>query len=199
MTTASKAPIQDNPDKFITEYLTESARIKTSLCKQIDQIKQIAQAITDIYKQGGRLYACGNGGSACDAMHLVEELVARYLRDRPGLPAQHFGDTGTLTCWSNDYEFKSAYERQVQALVTEKDVLVVFTTSGNSENLLMALAAAKKKKAKTIALLGRGGGKAKGVADLELIVDSNVTSQTQEAHIAIVHLICEFVETALFP
>jgi D-sedoheptulose 7-phosphate isomerase len=195
---APKAPIQENPKGFISEYLTESARVKTSLCSQAETIHQIGQAIAGVYRNGGRLYACGNGGSACDAMHLVEELVARYLRERPGLAAHHFADPGTLTCWGNDYDFSSVYERQVQAFVTEKDVLVVFTTSGNSENILKALAAAKAKGAKTVALLGKGGGKAKGLATHELIVDSKVTSHIQESHIAVVHLLCEYVETALF-
>ena len=86
----TKAPIQVNPTGFISDYLTESARVKTSLCLQASRIQEIAQAITDVYKNGGRLYACGNGGSACDAMHFVEELVARYLRERPGLAAHHF-------------------------------------------------------------------------------------------------------------
>jgi len=196
--TVAKAPIQENPEGFISEYLRESARVKTSLCSQANRIHQIAQAIVDVYKNGGRLYACGNGGSACDAMHFVEELVARYLRERPGLAAHHFADPGTLTCWCNDYDFSSVYERQVQAFMSEKDILVVFTTSGNSENILKAVAAAKAKGATTVALLGKGGGKAKGLATHELIIDSNTTSQIQEAHIAVVHLLCEFIETALF-
>jgi len=193
-----KAPIQENPTGFISDYLKESARVKTSLSAQAGRIHEIAKVITDVYKNGGRLYACGNGGSACDAMHFVEELVARYLRERPGLAAHHFADPGILTCWCNDYDFSSVYERQVQAFMTEKDVLVVFTTSGNSENILKALAAAKQKGAKTISLLGKGGGKAKGLATQELIIDSNVTSQIQEAHIAVVHLLCEYIETSLF-
>jgi D-sedoheptulose 7-phosphate isomerase len=194
----SRPAIQQDAKKFIRDYLAESARVKTALCGQAETIERIGKTIVDVYQNGGRLYACGNGGSACDAMHFVEELVARYLRERPGIPAQHFADPGTLTCWSNDYDFASVYERQVETFVTAKDVFVVFSTSGNSENILRALNAAKARGAKTIALLGKGGGKAKGLCDHELVIDSDTTSQIQESHIAVVHLLCEYIETALY-
>lgn len=191
--------MQKDPEKFIREYLSESAEIKLRLIKQAGEIIKISKTLVDVIRNEGRIYACGNGGSSCDAMHLVEELVARYLRERPGIPAHHLLDPGTLTCWSNDYDFKTAYQRQVETLITSRDALVVFTTSGNSENILLAIEAAKKKGAKTVALLGKGGGKTKGLTTHEIIIDSNVTSQIQEAHIAIVHLLCEYLETALFP
>src|SRR5262245_53389931 len=97
-------------------------------------------------------------------MHLTEELVARYLRTRPGIPAQHLLDAGTLSCWSNDYEFASVFERQVRTLVRRSDALIVFTTSGRSENVLRALRAGNEIGALTVALTGKGGGEAKDIA-----------------------------------
>ena len=166
---------------------------------QSEKIAQIVTTLASTIKQGGRIYACGNGGSACDAMHLVEELVARYQRERPGIRAQHLLDTGTITCWANDYTFDEIFERQVDTLVTKLDALVVFTTSGNSQNILRALAAANKLGATTIALLGKNGGAAKSLSKLSLIVSSEVTANIQESHITLVHIICDQLEQLLFP
>src|SRR5688572_17588629 len=112
--------------------LSDSSRVKQELIQQADHIYAVAARLAETFRSGGRLYACGNGGSACDAMHLVEELVARYRMDRPGLPAHHLMDAPTLTCWSNDYEFATAFRRQVETLVGPQDVLVALSTSGNS-------------------------------------------------------------------
>jgi len=186
------------PEDYIKKYLLEAAAVSSKLASQASHIAAIGDQLTQLFRDGGRLYACGNGGSSCDAMHLVEELVARYKRERPGIPAHHFIDGPTLTCWANDYDYASVFERQTETLVTEKDVLVVFTTSGNSENILRALEAAKKKGALTVAFLGKGGGKAKGKADLEVIIESDVTAHVQEAHMALVHMLTEQIELALF-
>lgn len=183
---------------FIQKYLLQSAELSQKLAEQSAKIAGIGEVLINVFKNGGHLYACGNGGSSCDAMHLVEELVARYKRERPGIPAHHFIDGPTLTCWGNDYDYVSAFERQASTLLTARDTLVAFTTSGNSENIIRALNAAKAKGATTVALLGKGGGKAKGLADYELIVESEITSHIQEAHMAIVHLLCEQVEVGLF-
>ncbi len=193
------AGMQADPEQFVREYLNASAQVKIGVSAHAPAICAIGKAMVEAVRSGGRIYTCGNGGSTCDAMHFVEELVAIYLRKRPGIPAHHLMDPGTLTCWSNDVGFASAFERQVDALMTPKDVLVGITTSGNSENILLALAAAKKKGCVTVTLLGKGGGKAKGVASHEVIVDSKVTSHIQESHIAIIHLLCEYLETALYP
>src|SRR6187549_2027527 len=121
---------------LIRDALDDSARVKLALREQAGQIAVLANAMASCFRSGGRLYACGNGGSACDAIHLVEELVARYKRDRPGLPAHHLLDSATLTCWSNDYEYATAFRRQVETLVTAGDVFVGISTSGNSENVI---------------------------------------------------------------
>ena len=132
-------------------------------------------------------------------MHLAEELVARYDRERPGIPAQHLLDVGTMTCWANDYDYNSVFRRQIETLLTPKDALVVFSTSGNSANILEALDAAKSRGAVTVALLGKSGGKAKTGASHAIVVDSQITAHIQEAHIALVHIICAQLEDTLYP
>ncbi|MBA3969519.1 MAG: SIS domain-containing protein [Gemmatimonadetes bacterium] len=178
--------------------LEESADVKRRLRDQAPTILRIAERIADAFRAGNRLYACGNGGSACDAMHLVEELVARYKRDRPGLPAHHLLDAATLTCWSNDYDFATVFERQVQAFVRPGDVLVAISTSGNSPNVLRAVEAATRQGAVVVGLTGRDGGQMRSLCDEVLIAPSDATERIQEAHIAVIHLWCELLERMLF-
>lgn len=172
--------------------------MKRALRAEAGTIHRIATLVADAFRAGHRLYACGNGGSACDAMHLVEELVARYKRDRPGLPAHHFLDAPTLTCWSNDYDFASAFQRQVEAMVRPGDVLVALSTSGSSENVLRAVHAANERGALTVGLAGRDGGRMRGVCTELLVVPSDATERIQEGHITVIHLVCELVERTLF-
>jgi D-sedoheptulose 7-phosphate isomerase len=184
---------------FVQEALAESARVKTALRDEAPTITRMAERITESFRAGGRLYACGNGGSACDAMHLVEELVARYKRDRPGLPAHHLMDAATLTCWSNDYEFATAFARQVDTMGRPGDVLVAISTSGRSQNVMLAVEAAKSRDMVTLGLTGRDGGAMVESCTETLIVPSHATERIQEGHITVIHLLCELVELALFP
>jgi D-sedoheptulose 7-phosphate isomerase len=184
---------------LIRDALEESARVKLALRDHAGQIAVLAGAIADAFRAGGHLYACGNGGSACDAMHLVEELVARYKRDRPGLPAHHLLDAPTLTCWSNDHDFQSAFARQVEAMAGPRDVLVAISTSGASPNVVRAVEAAAARGATTVGLLGRGGGPLAALCTHALIVPADATERIQEAHITVIHLLCELVERTLFP
>ena len=184
---------------FIAQYTKQSSRVIESLAAQQAQILELSALFLRVATAGGRIYTCGNGGSACDAMHFAEELVARYLRERPGIRAQHLIDSGTITCWANDYDFHSVFRRQVETLAGKDDVVVGFTTSGNSENICQALGAANSLGALSIAFTGKGGGKIKDIAKHSLIVDSNVTSQIQEAHIVLVHMLCDILERQLFP
>jgi D-sedoheptulose 7-phosphate isomerase len=184
---------------LIRDALDDSARVKLALRDHAGQIAVLASAMADAFRGGGRLYACGNGGSACDAMHLVEELVARYKRDRPGLPAHHLLDAATLTCWSNDYDFHSAFARQVEALARPGDVLVAISTSGGSPNVVRAVEAAAARGVTTLGLLGRDGGVLAELCTHALVVPSHATERIQEAHITVIHLLCELVERALFP
>lgn len=183
---------------IVLDALEESARVKRSLREQAPLVLRVADRIAGVFRAGGRLFACGNGGSACDAMHLVEELVARYKRERPGLPAHHLIDAPTLTCWSNDYDFRSAFARQVEALARPGDVLVAISTSGNSPNVLAAVEAARAHDVLTIGLTGRDGGELRRRCDEALIVGSRATERVQEAHITIIHVLCDLLERTLF-
>jgi D-sedoheptulose 7-phosphate isomerase len=184
---------------LIRDALDESARVKLALRDMAPDIQRVADRVTGAFRAGHRLYACGNGGSACDAMHLVEELVARYKRDRPGLPAHHLMDAATLTCWANDYDFATAFSRQVETMVRPGDVLVAISTSGSSPNVLLAVEAANARGAVTIGLTGRDGGRMRDLCTDVLVVPAQATERIQEGHITLIHLVCELVERALFP
>jgi D-sedoheptulose 7-phosphate isomerase len=188
------------PDRLalIRAALDESARVKLALRDQAPDLLRMADAVADAFRAGNRLYACGNGGSACDAMHLVEELVARYKRERPGLPAHHMMDGPTLTCWANDYDYESAFERQVETMVRPGDVLVALSTSGNSANVLRAVRAARARDAITVGLTGRDGGELAGLCTHAFVVPAQATERIQEGHITLIHLLCELVERTLF-
>lgn len=179
--------------------LNESARVKLAMRDMAPGVARAAGRVAQAFREGNRLYACGNGGSACDAMHLVEELVARYKRDRPGLPAHHLLDAPTLTCWSNDYEFDTAFSRQVEAMGRAGDVLVAISTSGNSPNVLRAARAGRERGMLVLGLSGRDGGALRTLCDELLLVPSQATERIQEGHITLIHLLCELVELTLFP
>jgi len=147
---------------------------------------------------GGAVLACGNGGSACDASHLTGEIAGRYVIERPGYRAIDLtANSSLVTALINDYPPNEVFARQVDALGSAGDVLVVFTTSGNSDNVALALDAAKAKGMKTIALLGRDGGKCKDKADIELLVPHDTTARIQEAHLLLYHTICESIDQSL--
>jgi phosphoheptose isomerase len=162
------------------------------------QVVAASDALADALTSGKKLLACGNGGSAADASHLTTEFVCRFNRDRRPYPAislaTHGGD---LTAIANDYEFNDVFARQVLAFGAPGDVLVVFTTSGRSENVRRALIAANAKQLRTVALLGGEGGVCKGLADVELLVEGAVTARTQEVHKFLLHTICELTERRL--
>jgi D-sedoheptulose 7-phosphate isomerase len=184
--------------ELITAALEESARVKLAMRTQAEQIARIASRLVAAFRGGNRVYACGNGGSACDAIHLVEELVARYKMERPGLPAHHLLDAATITCWGNDYQFEGIFRRQVEALAREGDVLVAISTSGNSPNVLAAVEAAKQRGVVTVGLTGRDGGRLRELCDEAFVVPAGATERIQEGHITLIHLLCEIVEREMF-
>ena len=186
----------------IRTALRDSIAVKTAIVESPELLAAIQHTATKMVtaaRAGATIFVCGNGGSSCDAMHFVEELVARYKRDRPGIRAQHFSEPGILTCWSNDYEFASVFERQAETFCKPGDVLVGISTSGNSENVRRAIAAAKRRSSWTVGLLGRDGGKIKSECDQALVVPSPATERIQEAHITVIHILCELVESTLYP
>lgn len=187
-----------DPNAIVAATLEDAARVKRDMLAITDRIVTVAGAMATAFAAGRRLYACGNGGSACDAMHLAEELVARYRMERPGLPAHHLLDSATLTCWANDYEFESAFARQVRAYGAPGDILVAISTSGNSPNVLAAAEAAGEAGMVTIGLTGQGGGRLAPLCSHLLEVPSGTTARVQEGHVVIIHLLCELVERTLF-
>ena len=183
----------------ITTILEHGAHLRASLVKNqgfIDGVAQAAGALLTTIQNGGTIYACGNGGSSCDAMHLVEELVARYKRERPGIRAQHFVDPSILTCWSNDYSFDAVFERQAETFCGPHDSLIAISTSGNSRNVVAAAKVAQRKGSTVIGLLGRDGGELASLCAPSIIVPSNETERIQEIHITVIHILCELIETA---
>ena len=184
---------------LIQSLLRASATIKSALADDapfLGAVERLAARLRQVILDGGTIYSCGNGGSSCDAMHLTEELVARYKRERPGIRAMHFGDTGTVTCWSNDYEYESVFARYAETFCAEKDCLIAISTSGRSRSVNRAVEVAKKRGCFTAALTGKGGGELAPLVDLALVVPSEETERIQEAHITIIHILLELLETA---
>lgn len=169
-----------------------------SLLAQETVFQQLAAAAVHCLQTGGKILTCGNGGSAADAMHLAEELVGRYRQNRRPLPALALNaDPTVLTCIANDYGFDAVFSRQVSALAGPNDLLVCFSTSGNSPNILAALRTAKTCGAKTAAFLGKDGGAARSEADWAIVVASADTARIQEAHTLLLHALLEAIERAL--
>lgn len=163
------------------------------------RIDQAVEIITECYRNGGGLLLFGNGGSAADAQHIACELVGRFMFDRPPLKAEALStNTSSLTCIANDYDYHSIFARQVEANGTGRDVAVGLTTSGNSPNVVAALAKAREMGMKTIALTGHGGGQCAALADVLLDAPATLPPRIQEVHVVIYHVICEKVEAALF-
>lgn len=159
-----------------------------------------AAMLTRCFRKGNKVIIAGNGGSLCDAAHFAEELTGLFRHARPALPAIALSEPGHLTCVGNDLGFDWVFARGVEAYGKPGDVFVGLTTSGNSVNVIKAIEAAQQRELHTIAFLGKHGGKLKGVADLELLIDGFSTSdRIQEAHMAAIHIIIELVELQLFP
>ncbi|MBI3887431.1 MAG: SIS domain-containing protein [Opitutae bacterium] len=177
--------------------LQESVRTLQSLASVRPQIDAAGQLVLRTLKAGKKLIVCGNGGSAAEAQHFTTELVGRYAKNRRSLPAVALNADGTLlTCIVNDFGYDQAFARQVPGLAHEGDLLVVLSTSGNSKNILAALAEAKRIGLDSLALLGRGGGATKGLATCEIIVPGQSGPATQEAHLFLIHHFCELVDEA---
>lgn len=161
-------------------------------------IKSIGQQLARSLSSGGTLFWCGNGGSAADSQHLAAELVGRFKKNRRALRSVALTtDTSVLTCVANDYSYDDVFARQIEALGRPGDILIGISTSGNSENVLRALRVAKEMGLITIALLGKDGGAARGLADQALVIPSDSTARIQEAHILIGHILCELIEQEL--
>ena len=182
----------------LDDALAVKDRMRTDGCVEV--AAEIAERIVASLRAGGKVLFFGNGGSSMDAGHLAAELLGRFYRDRPALPAVSLADpTATLTAVGNDYGYDDVFARQVRGLGRPGDVAVGLSTSGNSPNVVRALEAARELGVVAVAMTGASGGKAAAVADICLRVPTDDTPRVQEACLHLGHTICELVENALFP
>ncbi|MDF2775022.1 MAG: Phosphoheptose isomerase [Geminicoccaceae bacterium] len=180
----------------IGRRLRELAATATATAERLGpDVERAAIMIRDVVRRGGTLFFCGNGGSAADAQHLATEYVVRYMKNRRALPAIAITtDSSLLTAAGNDIGFDEIFARQVEALMHERDLLVIHSTSGNSPNVIRAAEAARRKGAQVLAFSARDGGALRAVADHSVIVPTDRTDRAQEIHLCIEHAICELVE-----
>ena len=181
----------------IKKAISESAELILSMAVDEAEISKICEMVVKCLKSGGKIMTAGNGGSAAEALHMSEELVGRFRSNRRSLPAIALvADPTVITCIANDFGYDHVFGRQIEGLGRKDDVLVLFSTSGNAKNLMLALNEAKGLGVKTVALLGRDGGPMAGKADLQVIVRGMVTERIQEAHQVLLHIILDAVEKA---
>ncbi len=167
-----------------------------SLENNVAQIIEVTDVIADCLKSGGTVFACGNGGSASDAQHFAAELVGRFVFERKGLAAVALTtDTSIITAVANDYSYDDIFSRQIDALGSEKDVLLAISTSGNSQNVVRAINASKVKNCSSILLSGKDGGEARPLADYSIVIGTKNTAAIQEMHIVILHMICRILDS----
>jgi len=163
--------------------------------QNLQKIEQAATLLADSFKNEGKVLACGNGGSHCDAMHFAEELTGRYREHRPSYPAIAISDPSHLSCVGNDYGYNSVFSRYLEGVGRSGDVLFCLSTSGNSENILAAIDTAKAKGMSVIALTGKDGGKMAGLADIEIRVPYfGYADRIQEIHIKVIHILIYLIE-----
>jgi D-sedoheptulose 7-phosphate isomerase len=186
----------------LKKNLAASIEAKQCLLLQYDQLSVFEMAVREVvdrYRLGGRLYIAGNGGSAADAQHLAAEFVSKLARDRAPLPAEALTvDSSILTAIGNDYGYDQVFSRQVAGKMTDKDIFLGITTSGQSRNILNAVSTCRQMMIPTIVFAGRGGGLAKEAADYCILSPGEMTSTIQEVQIVLAHTLCECVEQAMF-
>lgn len=187
---------------FITAQLAEANSVLAAMLGDVElhgKVEATALACIRCLKSGGKVLLAGNGGSAADAQHIAGELVSRFAFDRPGLPAIALTtDTSILTAIGNDYGYEKLFSRQVQALGNKGDVLIAYSTSGKSPNILAALEEARQRGLVTIGMTGNRGGPMVEMCDFLLAVPSADTPKIQEGHLVLGHTLCGLVESAIF-
>ena len=187
----------------IIESITESIEVKQKLLTNsylISEIRKISVACTTAFSRGNKVLFCGNGGSAADAQHLAAELSGRFYYDRPPLPSEALHvNSSYLTAVANDYSYDEVYARLLRGIGRKGDVLVGLSTSGNSKNIIRAFEVARELGITTVGLTGETGGNLAGLCDFMINVPSLDTPRIQESHIMVGHIICELIESTLFP
>lgn len=182
---------------LVEQRMADHAAVLAATKALAPDIERAGILIRNALAGGHKILFCGNGGSAADSQHLAAEIVGRFQKERPSLPALALTvDTSVLTAVANDYGYDTVFSRQVEGLGNDGDVLVGISTSGNSKNVIAAIEAARKKRMKVIGFTGIGGGKMADLCDVCLAVPSKVTARTQEMHIMIGHILCEIAEEA---
>ena len=189
--------------QYIIDGLKEAHQTLTATLEDqqfLSNYEKATGVLVSAFKNNKRVYSCGNGGSMCDSMHFAEELTGRFRKDRSPLPATAIADPGYISCVSNDFGYDQIFSRYIEGWGQSGDVLMAITSSGNSPNVIEAVKMAQTKGMKTIALLGKGGGKLRDMVDIPLIVPfTKNTDRVQEIHIKLIHLFIEGVERNLFP
>lgn len=176
--------------------LTEHAQLVAALESMAEDVEVVAEQMASVIESGGKIFWMGNGGSAADAQHYAAELMVRYTRNRKPIPSIALTtDTSLITAHSNDFEYETLFERQVEALCCPNDLCVGISTSGNSKNVFLAMKKASELGCKTVGMLGKDGGVIAGVVSHRLVVPSSVTARIQEAHLLIGHYLCDHIES----
>lgn len=190
-----------NHSEIITKELREAQEVLNQFISNNDNIAKIeeaAQLIVNAVQQGGKVLSCGNGGSACDAMHFAEELTGRFRENREPIPAIAISDPAHITCTGNDFGFNLIFSRYIKALGNKGDVLLAISTSGQSENVLRAAEIARQKDMKIVALTGKNGGKLAEYADVNInVAHHGYSDRIQELHIKIIHILILLIEKLL--
>jgi D-sedoheptulose 7-phosphate isomerase len=164
------------------------------------EVARAAELLIDAFTQRNKVYACGNGGSMCDAMHFVEELTGRYRLDRPALPAVAISDASHMSCVGNDYGYEYVFSRYIEGHGRPGDCLLAITTSGTSKNVLRAVKAAQAGGVKVIALTGRRNPELEALSDVYICTPGgNYADRVQELHIKVLHILIELIERHFFP
>lgn len=179
----------------LRENLAELADLLPKLADLEPALSAVGAAMLECWKRGGKVLMVGNGGSAADAMHFAEELVVRFKKNRRALAAIALCDPTAITCAGNDFSYDEIFSRQVEALGNRGDMLVAFTTSGNSANIIRAVDAAKARGMTTVLFTGGDGGRLRGRCDHELRVPSDATHHVQEAHKIFYHVLCQWIDS----
>lgn len=188
--------MKDNVARYFERHIRVMETVSRDLAPAVEEAVSL---VVDALRNGKKILVMGNGGSAADAQHLAAEFVGRFLLERRALPAIALTtDSSILTAVGNDYGYEDVFKRQVEALAAEGDIVIGISTSGNSNNIFHALTAANEKGCRTLGLVGRDGGSIGGIVDLSLRVAVEETPHIQEAHITLIHLLCDLVEQKLF-
>ena len=191
-----------DPVTRVRDHFAESIATKQAAADElVDSIASAGRVMSDALLDDGKILSCGNGGSAADSQHFSSELLNRFEMERPGLPAIALTtDSSTLTSISNDYAYEEIFAKQVRALGKGPDVLLGISTSGNSENVIRAIAAAHERGMKVVALTGCDGGRIAGTlaeGDVEIRVPATRTARIQEVHLLAIHCLCDLIDTTL--